>query len=59
MKAESFFFYLPGLILLQLITPIISKIGGLIMAFKKTRSMKVYGMSGENDIIGLSRKTIG
>lgn len=33
--------------------------GDFEMAFKKTRNMKVYGMSGENDIIGLSRKTVG
>ncbi len=33
--------------------------GDFEMAFKKTRNMKVYGMSGENDIIGLSRKTTG
>lgn len=27
--------------------------------FKQYRNMKVYEQSGENDIIGLSRKTVG
>ena len=29
------------------------------MANKNMRTVKIYGMSGENDIIGLSRKTVG